>query len=67
MFVCSSEKRQKALLVVNVDDGLTGAIDPQDLEYFLEELKLEFKIFSKKTKYFLGFEIEKESGKIKIS
>ena len=58
---------KKLILVVYVDDGLVAATDSQDLEDFLEELKSEFKIVSKKAKYFLGFEIEKESGNIKIS
>ena len=58
---------KKLILVLYVDDGLVGATDPCELDAFLEELRTEFKITSKKTKFFLGLQIEQKNGSIRIS
>ena len=57
---------KKIILVLYVDDGLVAATDSQDLKSFLEELSTEFKIVHKKADFFLGLEIERENGNIKI-
>jgi transposase InsO family protein len=57
---------QKLILVIYVDDGLLAATDQREMEIFIEELKSEFKIVSKKADYFLGLEIEHEEKFIKI-
>lgn len=57
---------RKILLVLYVDDGLVAATNPEDLKLVISELKTEFKIVEKKADYFLGLEIEKSAGKIKI-
>jgi transposase InsO family protein len=57
---------RKLILVIYVDDGLLAATDQREMEIFIEELKSEFKIVSKKADYFLGLEIEHEEKFIKI-
>jgi hypothetical protein len=57
---------QKLILVIYVDDGLLAPTDQRQMEIFIEKLKSEFKIVSKKADYFLGLEIEHEEKFIKI-
>jgi hypothetical protein len=57
---------RKLILVIYVDDGLLAATDQREMEIFIEELKCELKIVSKKADYFLGLEIEHEEKFIKI-
>lgn len=61
------ENGKKLILGLYVDDGLVAATDQRDLEVFLENLRGEFKIVSKKAVYFLGLEIDQQDGNIKIS
>lgn len=58
---------KKLILVLYVDDGLLCGTDESELEILLNELRSEFKITCKKADYFLGLEISKENGAIKIS
>jgi hypothetical protein len=57
---------QKLILVIYVDDGLLAATDQREMKIFIEKLKSEFKIVSKKADYFLGLEIVHEEKFIKI-
>ena len=65
-FYIREKNGKKLLLVLYVDDGLVASSDIKDLNEFFEELKNEFKIISKEADYFLGIQIKRESGKIKI-
>lgn len=65
-FYIREKNGKKLLLVLYVDDGLIASSDVNELKYFLNELKSEFKIVSKEADYFLGIQIKRESGNIKI-
>jgi len=59
---------QKLMLVLYVDDGLLTLTDPELLNCFLQELRIEFKIETRSPNYFLGLEIVHTSnGKLIIS
>ena len=65
MFIPSTAN-SKLIIVLYVDDGLVAANKPEDLSIFISELKAEFKLTSKRAHYFLGLEIERKDGCIKI-
>ena len=57
---------KKRILGIYVDDGLLAATDPGEMETFIEEMKSEIKIVSKKAA-FLVLAIQHEDNFIKIN
>ena len=49
-----------------MDDGLAAAEDKEELNYFLSELKKEFRMTTKDATFFLGLDITQENGNIRI-
>lgn len=58
---------KKIILVLYVDDGLVASTEKSELDVFIEELRNEFKIVSKKASFFLGLQIEQKEDGIKVS
>lgn len=68
LFLRPSTDGHKLMISLYVDDGLVVAQRKDDLDKFLDELKLQFKITVSAASCFLGLQIQKhEDGSIAIS